>query len=107
MNSADVSARRASLRSPSLSPATRFSTTSENSCPITAARWSNVFSRSCRRSMRAASTAWTVAGIDLVDGLHEPVVALAAGESAAPGQALDDLLDVERIPAGALLDQLG
>jgi hypothetical protein len=35
---------------------------SDNSRPITAADWSTCFSRSGRRSIRAASTDFTVAG---------------------------------------------
>ena len=56
--------------------------------------------------MRAASPAWTVGGQDeaLQLGL-EPVCPARAGEVAVLDERLDDLLDEERVAAGARLDQ--
>ena len=58
--------------------------------------------------MRAESTACTLAGtVALVDRSHQPVGAALALEVSRLDQRLHDLLDEERVAAGALADQLG
>ena len=59
---------------------TRSSSDAENSVPITAAVWSRAFSDSASRSMRAANTAWTLAGISS-DSSSRVIVAACASVS--------------------------
>ena len=76
-----VSAASESVSSTPGSAATAARIGSLNSFPITAAAWRSCFSRSARRSMRAASTACTVAGTSRgVDRSHQPIGAPRARE---------------------------
>ena len=75
--------------------------------PITDAVWSSRFSRSGRRSIRAARTLCTVAGTaDLFRGLDQAIRTPGSRDNARLDQRLDDLLDEEGIAARALLDEL-
>ena len=74
--------------------------------PITDAVCNTVLSLAASRSTWAARTAWTVAGmVHLVESPGEFVVAAPTPEGAVFDQPLDDLLDEERVPARAGLDE--
>ena len=78
-----------------------------NSLPITAAACSTAFSRWASRSIRAASTACTLAGTAAsATGADEPVGAALALEAPGLDQRLHELLDEERVALGPLADQL-
>ena len=71
---------------------------SEKLLPITAAVWSTCFSRSGSRSMRAASTACTVAGTSSSStGVDQPVAPAAPLQAPGLDQRLHHLLDEEGI----------
>ena len=79
------------------------SSASGTSLPITAAIWSSRFSSGGSRSMRAARTAWTVAGTRmLAERSGQPVGTPLAHQRAGLDQAPDALLQEERVALGPL-----
>ena len=78
-----------------------------NSLPITAAACSTDLSRGASRSIRAARTACTLAGMAAsATGAASRVGAALAFEAPGLDQRLHELLDEERVALGALADQL-
>ena len=75
--------------------------------PITAAALRSDFACAGRRSIRAASTACTVAGTAISVTLPiNLIVAAMAGEDTSAGQIAHDLLDEQRVAPSGLCDSL-